>query len=83
MTAAEYFIDPVGVPANGTGTAMAVGPAAPTVSLTATIPAATVNGLSNGNHTVSVRSRDSLGNWGSLASVTLVRRQDRPRRRPP
>ncbi len=71
VTAGEYFIDPSGTPANGTGTAMTVNTPAPIASLTATIPAATVNALSEGSHTVSVRSRDALGNWGILTSILL------------
>jgi hypothetical protein len=72
ITAAEYFIDPAGAPAGGTGTAMVVNIPSPIASLSATIPAATVNALSQGNHTVSVRSMDAVGNWGAFASITLV-----------
>ncbi|MEN9706034.1 MAG: hypothetical protein RLZZ393_1913, partial [Pseudomonadota bacterium] len=35
------------------------------------IPLPTVTGLSNGSHTVYVRGRDALGNWGAFASGTL------------
>jgi Multicopper oxidase len=31
-----------------------------------------VQGLSNGNHTVYVRSKDAAGNWGATTSTTLV-----------
>ena len=72
VVAAEYFIDPVGTPANGSGTAFTPMPApATSVSLAATIPAATVLALGEGAHAVSVRARDFLGNWGALTSVTL------------
>ena len=43
----------------------------PTVSVNATILAATVNGLDTGSHTISVRGQDSLGNWGAWNSTTL------------
>ena len=50
---------------------------ATTVSLTATIPAATVAALAEGNHTVAVRAQDALGNWGAFGSHHPQRRQDR------
>ncbi|MEP7117246.1 MAG: multicopper oxidase domain-containing protein [Acidobacteriota bacterium] len=65
---AEYQID------GGTALAMTVSPAgAKIASLSATIPAATVTALSNGPHTISVRSRDSAttANWGSPVTATL------------
>jgi hypothetical protein len=43
------------------------GVTAPIRALTATIP----SGLAVGVHTVSVRSQDALGNWGSPASIAL------------
>ena len=46
--------------------------AAPVSSITATIPAATIAGLSAGNHTVYVRAKDVLGNWGTTISATLL-----------
>ena len=66
----ELFIDSVG--ATGSGTAMTAGVAAPTTTLTGMIPAATVGALAAGNHTVYVRARDALGNWGATASATLL-----------
>ncbi len=72
VTAAEYFIDPVGRPANGSGTAMSVNIPAPIASLSTTIPAAAVNALSVGAHTISVRSMDVFGNWGVLVTSTLT-----------
>jgi hypothetical protein len=36
------------------------------------MPAATVAALSVGNHTVYVRAKDVLGNWGATASATLL-----------
>lgn len=79
VQAAEYFIDPSGTPAGGSGTALdfvctsGVTPPcpAPTVSLSATLTAATVAGLPEGAHTIAVRAQDALGNWGTLANITL------------
>jgi len=70
IDAAEYFIGTVG--ADGSGTAMTVGAAAPTTSLDAVIPAATANTLAAGTHVVSVHSRDTAGNWGPFDTVELV-----------
>lgn len=70
ITAAEYFIDTVGAP--GTGSAMSLNFVAPVTSLSASIPAATVNSLPEGTHTVSVRSQDAFGNWGPLGTVNLI-----------
>ncbi|MDY7529879.1 MULTISPECIES: multicopper oxidase family protein [unclassified Cryobacterium] len=70
ITAAEYFIDAVGP--NGSGPALAVNTAAPTASLDATIPAATVNALAEGTHVVSVHSQDAAGNWGAPVTISLV-----------
>lgn len=70
VVASEYFIDTSGDP--GTGSSMTVTPSAPVTNLTATISAATVGGLSEGAHTVSVRSQDALGNWGALSTITLT-----------
>ncbi len=59
---AEYKID------SGTAVAMTMGgAAAPVRSINAILPA----GLAAGPHTVSVRSRDALGNWGDFAGITL------------
>jgi FtsP/CotA-like multicopper oxidase with cupredoxin domain len=72
VTAAEYFID-VATPTAGSGVAMTLNTTAPVVSLTATIPAATVFALGDGAHTISVHSRDALGNWGAAyAAITLT-----------
>jgi hypothetical protein len=66
VVAAEYAIDD--------GTAVAITIATPTtvVALSATIDAATVNGLSEGSHAISVRSQDALGSWGDPATIDLV-----------
>lgn len=69
VTAAEYFIDVLG--ANGTGTTMTRNQTSPIVSLTATISAATMSGLSEGSHWVYAHSQDAYGNWGAFASLQL------------
>ena len=73
VVGAEAFIDAVG--ANGTGF-----PFVPSDGLWngtseigyADIPLATVNALSSGNHTIYVRGRDALGNWGSPSPATTT-----------
>ncbi|MDY7542385.1 multicopper oxidase domain-containing protein [Cryobacterium sp. 5B3] len=70
ITGAEYFIDAVG--ATGSGSVMAVNVAAPTASLDATVPAATVNALAEGTHVLSIHSQDAAGNWGAPVTINLV-----------
>jgi hypothetical protein len=72
VTAAEYTID------GGVAVTMTVNVAAPVASLSATIPAATINALSEGTHVVSVRSQDALDNWGAVATITLTLDQTGP-----
>ncbi len=64
----EYFVDTD--PGLGNGTAVTTTPALPATSVTGT---ATLNisGLALGTHTVSVRARNTLGNWSSLTSLSL------------
>jgi hypothetical protein len=71
ITAGEYFIDPIGTPADGTGTAMAVTAASPSTTVTATLSAATVTALAAGNRTISVHAKDAAGNWSTRLTVTL------------
>jgi hypothetical protein len=66
ITAAQYWID------SGSPQPMTVNAATPTASLTATIPAVTVNALIEDTHVVSVRSQDSVGNWGTASTISLV-----------
>jgi hypothetical protein len=66
ITAAEYNID------GGAAAAMTVNLAAPTASLSAILPAAAVNALTEGSHSINVRSQDVFGNWGAYASTTLT-----------
>ena len=76
IAAAEYFIDTTG--AYGTGTPMTVNVAAPIASLAGTIDAATMVGLAEGAHTVSVHSMDAFGQWGDFAEATLAVDQTGP-----
>lgn len=67
VIAAEYTID------GNTAVAITPNNAATVASLNAAIPAAIVAGLANGNHSITVRAQDALGNWGAFATpVTLV-----------
>jgi hypothetical protein len=70
VTAAEYFLDALGV--TGTGTALALNRSAMQVAESGTIPAAAVGALAEGHHTVYLRSRDSLGLWGPPTTLDLV-----------
>ncbi len=67
VTAAEYFLGAVGAP--GTGVPVTVNVAAPVASLDKTI-APPVGGFITGT-VISVRSKDALGNWGGVATITL------------
>jgi hypothetical protein len=67
IAAAQYQID------GGVAQPMTVSPAgAKIASVSATLASTTVNALSNGNHTLSVRSQDAQGNWGNAATTTLT-----------
>ncbi|MCX6043677.1 MAG: multicopper oxidase domain-containing protein [Chloroflexi bacterium] len=67
IAAAEYTLD------GGAAQPMTVNnTTTPIASLAAVIPAATVNGLSQGAHTVTVRSQDALGNWGAVVQKNLL-----------
>jgi hypothetical protein len=65
VVSAAYTID------GGAPTAMTLNTAAPTVSITATIPAATVLALPDGPHAVAVSAVDALGNPGAATTITL------------
>lgn len=72
VQAAEYFIDTTG--AAGTGIAMGATDGtfdSPTEGVDATIAAATLAGLSAGDHTIYVRGQDALGNWGAFNFAVL------------
>ncbi len=68
VTAAEYWIDAAGSPANGTGTAISVSSPAPVKSLSIGL----VPPFTAGTHTVLVHSQDALGNWGARVTVNLM-----------
>jgi hypothetical protein len=76
VAAAEYYLDTTGAP--GTGTAMTGAFGTPSVAVSATIPPATLAGLTTGAHTVYVRGQDDAGNWGALASTSFDVDQDGP-----
>lgn len=69
VIAAEYYIDTT----SGTGAALTIDPAgpAPTIAFTGTISASTASALSQGSHTVNVRSRDAFNQWGAFTALTL------------
>jgi hypothetical protein len=75
VTAAEYFIDSAG--SNGSGTALSTNQTSPIVALTGTIPASTVNGLSEGSHTVKVHAQDSTGNWSDANAFSATLKVDK------
>ncbi len=65
IVAAEFYINtPPASP-------MSVNVSEPVASLSATILAADVLALGEGDHTVYVRAQDDLGNWGDYATGTL------------
>ncbi|MBI5352266.1 MAG: multicopper oxidase family protein [Chloroflexi bacterium] len=67
ISAAEYSID------GGTTSPMTViSPTAVISSVKATVPAATINALSDGSHDVNVRSQDALGNWGNPLTINFI-----------
>jgi Multicopper oxidase len=72
VTAAEYVIDTPAAVTPGGGTPLTGTFGTPTVTgLSAAIPAATLQTLTQGAHTVYVRGRDAAGNWGPPASATF------------
>ncbi len=67
IEAAEWSVD------GGDATAMTVTGSGAVASVDGTIPAAVATGLAEGNHTVTVRTRDAAGNWSDQpAEATLV-----------
>jgi hypothetical protein len=69
VTAAEYFIDAVGLTGSGTPIAVVAGNPA---SINETVSTAILAGLSGGQHTFYVRGMDALGNWGAPGSAVLT-----------
>jgi len=70
IQAAEYFIDAAGT--DGAGEPMNVNADSPIASIDATIPASTVQTLTEGEHPVFLHAQDSQGNWGETISLNLV-----------
>jgi hypothetical protein len=68
VTAAEYWVDPSGTPANGSGTAIAISTPAPVKALSIGLAPP----FTAGTHTVLVHSQDALGNWGTRVSLNLL-----------
>ena len=70
IVAAEGFIDAVGSIGSGFVFIASDGSFnSPTESGTADIPLASVRALSNGDHTIYVRAKDSSGNWGDAMAA--------------
>ncbi|MFC5177135.1 multicopper oxidase domain-containing protein [Nocardioides taihuensis] len=79
IAAAEGFIDTVGA----TGSGIRLTPSNGTFTTTTEggyfdIPLSTVAAMSNGAHTISVHARDAAGNWGPMATGTLVVDKTKP-----
>jgi hypothetical protein len=71
VIAAEYFIDPSGNPAPGSGISITLDLTDTIVSLRTTLPASVVSALAEGSHAIAIRAEDALGNWGPFTHVTL------------
>jgi hypothetical protein len=69
VSAAEYFVDPVGTPAPGSGTALTLNGNTAIVAIDADVPLASIPA---GGHTVVIEAQDDLGHWGATASIHLV-----------
>ena len=69
VTAAEYFVDPVGTPSPGSGDALALSGDPATAAVDGDVPLAS---LAAGGHTILVEAQDDLGHWGATASIQLV-----------
>jgi alkaline phosphatase D len=71
VTGAEYFIDTPG--ADGTGTPLDPTDKwnGPSENAVAQLPAAVISELWTGKHTLYVRGKDALGNWGPLVAAKV------------
>jgi hypothetical protein len=65
----ELFVDTAGT--TGTGITM-TGTGSGAVTISGTIPAATLAALTAGVHAVTVHAKDIVGNWGALVNGTLL-----------
>lgn len=72
VTAGELFIDSIGAPGTGSQLLPSDGAfnSAQELAL-GNVPLTTVVQLTNGDHTIYVRGKDSAGNWGPVASAVL------------
>ncbi len=79
ITGGEFFIDTAGPDGSGTlactpapvACSMTAGTAGPVSAIDGTIPAAVVNGLAAGPHTILIHAKDANNVWGATTSVTL------------
>jgi hypothetical protein len=68
-------VDPCAVGATGTGFPFSPSDGAfngATETVYVDVPLTTIGALSAGNHTIYVRGRDAVGNWGATATVVLL-----------
>lgn len=74
IAAAEYFIDAnlSSPPAPGSGVAMGLNMSAAVSAITATLPSSVLAALTEGVHTIAVRSQDASGQWGDFATIDLL-----------
>lgn len=75
IKAAEGFIDPAGSPAAHNGWNLVALDGSfdqPVEEAAAAIPLSEIALLSDGTHPFAIRALDAAGNWGTLASATLV-----------
>ncbi|GAB4114414.1 MAG: hypothetical protein Fur005_14640 [Roseiflexaceae bacterium] len=69
----EAFIGTVGTPGSGTAVSASDGNFnGTTENVTVTFPASALTGLTPGNYTVSLRGRDTAGNWGSVTTANFT-----------
>ena len=73
VAGAEGFVDTAGAPGSGFPFVPSDGQWSSATEIGyADIPLATVNALSSGNHTIFVRGKDAVGNWGATSTTTLL-----------
>lgn len=75
VTAAEYFVDPVGTPTPGTGQALTLGGNAAIAAVDGDVA---LGALAAGGHAIVIEAQDDLGHWGATASLNLVIDLDGP-----
>jgi subtilisin family serine protease len=70
VSRAEFFVDTVG--AAGTGQAMTGTFGASSANVNATMSAAAIASLTDGNHAIAVRGQDSAGVWSAVATANVL-----------